>query len=153
MVLQKTLDGNSTTIGKDVLIAIQPRWADEILSGNKKWEYRRTTIHADVGSRMILYASGNVHAIVGEAIIEKVLNEPVDLLIKHTVKEVPETEADLKASFSGHEIGHAIKVKDPFRYKMPFTLTMIRQQIPRFNPPQSFYYIRSGNPLLEILRH
>ena len=87
---------------------------------------------------MILYASGDMHAIVGEAIIEKILNEPIDLLIKHTIKEVPETEENLRKSFAGHVIGHAIKVRNPLRYETPLTLATIRSQIPQFNPPRDF---------------
>jgi len=148
---QKTLDGSKTTTKKGILIAIKPIWADEILSGNKKWEYRRVTMNVVPGERVLFYASGNVHAIVGEAVIEKVLNEPVNLLIEHTVNEVPESADQLRESFAGREIGHAIKIRDPVRYETPLTLAFIRQQLPRFIPPQGFYYIKEGNKLLEIL--
>lgn len=148
---QKTLDGLRLTTKKAIMIAIQPLWADEILSGNKKWEYRRVTMNVIPGDRLLLYASGNIHAIVGEAVIEKVLNEPVSLLIEHTKDEVLEKEEHLRKSFAGHEVGHAIKIRAPLRYETPLTLVFIRQHVPNFVPPQSFYYVKEGNPLLEIL--
>ena len=134
-----------------VLISILPKWADQILSGAKKWEYRRVAINAEKGSKLILYASGKLHAIVGEATIEKVLIEPVDLLIQHTAKEVPETPDELKKTFAGKKIGCAIKVKDPIRYSTPLSLSMIRKEIPNFKPPQSFYYLSDDAPLMYLL--
>ena len=134
-----------------ILISILPKWADQILSGTKKWEYRRVAINAEKGSKLILYASGKLHAIVGEATIEKVLIEPVDLLIQHTAKEVPETPDELKKSFTGKKIGCAIKVKDPIRYSTPLSLSMIHEEIPNFKPPQSFYYLSDDAPLMHLL--
>jgi predicted transcriptional regulator len=134
-----------------VLISILPKWADQILSGTKKWEYRRVVINAEKGSKLILYASGKLHAIVGEATIEKVLIGSVDLLIQHTAKEVLETSDELKKAFAGKKIGCAIKVEDPIRYSTPLSLSMIRKEIPNFKPPQSFYYILDDSPLMRLL--
>ncbi len=150
-MVQKTLKGDRVTERRNMLMAIQPRWADAILSGEKKWEYRRVTMNIKPGARLFLYATGELHAIVGEVVIEKILNEPIDALIEHTMREVLETPEHLREAFAGHEIGHALKVKNPIRYKMPFTLAAIREQIPRFVPPQGFYYVTEENPLLSIL--
>ena len=79
------------------------------------------------------------------------LIEPVDLLIQHTAKEVPETPDELKKTFAGKKIGCAIKVKDPIRYSTPLSLSMIRKEIPNFKPPQSFYYLSDGAPLMYLL--
>lgn len=148
---QRTLDGTKTP-RRNVVVSIQPEWANQILSGNKQWEYRRTTVNANRGSRLILYASGGLHAIVGEATIERVLNEPLEALIAHTTKEVPETPDDIRKSFAGRKIGHAIKIRNPVRYESPFTLSKIRERIPRFMPPQSFYYVPEDSALIKLLR-
>jgi predicted transcriptional regulator len=108
-------------------------------------------INAEKGSKLILYASGKLHAIVGEATIEKVLIGPVDLLIQHTAKEVPETPDELKKAFVGKKVGCAIKVKDPIKYSTPLSLSMIRKEIPNFKPPQSFYYLSDNAPLMRFL--
>ncbi len=148
----RSIFGEESGPKNNVLLAIKPHWADAILSGDKKWEYRRVTINAEPGAKLFLYASGNVHAIVGEVTINKILNGPIESLIKHTVREVPETEEDLRKSFEGHMIGHAIKVINPTRFKTPITLATLRRKIPQFVPPQGFYYIRNGSPLFELLR-
>ena len=148
---QQTLSRAKSGLRYNLLIAIKPKWAEQILNGNKKWEYRRVAVHAEEGSKLILYASGPLHAIVGEATIEKVLIEPIDLLIQHTVKEVPETAEELRRYFEGKKIGCAIKVANPIRYANQITLEDIRKEIPDFKPPQSFYYVLDGTPLMKAL--
>ena len=134
-----------------MLLSLKPRWAEEILLGSKKWEYRRVTMHIKPGARMLFYASKNVHAIVGEALIETILNEPLDILVEHTINDVLEDKEDLKKYFIGHSIGHAIKIKCQIRYEKPLTLSNIREYIPKFMPPQGFYYLKDDNPLLKLL--
>ncbi|MCL4375844.1 hypothetical protein M1394_03535 [Candidatus Marsarchaeota archaeon] len=56
-------------------------------------------INSEPGAKSFLYASGNVHVIVWEATIDKILNEPIEPLIKHTVSEALETEDDLRKLF------------------------------------------------------
>jgi len=147
----KQTNKTKNNLRHDVLISILPKWADQIFSGAKKWEYRRVAINAEKGSKLILYASGRLHAIVGEATIEKVLIEPVDLLIQHTVKEVQETPDELREVFAGKKVGCAIKVKNPIRYTTPLSLSTIRKEIPNFRPPQSFYYISDNTLLIRLL--
>ncbi len=150
-MIQKTLENTKIKNRKVMLLALKPKWADEILSGNKRWEYRRVTMHVEPNARMLFYASGDIHAIVGEAIVDTVLNEPLDLLIQHTVDDVPEKEADLRRWFIGRNIGHAIKIKHPVRYEKPLTLDIIREHIYKFMPPQGFYYLKDEHPLLRLL--
>jgi predicted transcriptional regulator len=132
-------------------MSILPKWADQILSGNKKWEYRRILIKAQPESRIIYYASKGIHAIVGEATIDRVIYEPVESLIEQTANEVPEKPEELRRSFAGKELGCAIKIKNPLIYKRPITLHEIQNRIPRFRPPQSFCYIPDKSPLIQML--
>ena len=49
-----------------MLMSIRPKYAYQILSGAKKYELRRRLTFVPYGTRVIIYASGNVKAIVGE---------------------------------------------------------------------------------------
>ena len=151
-MVQMTIGGTKTTVKTNVLIAIRLEWAYQILSGNKRWEYRRISLKDGTGGRLLLYASGNMHAIVGEATIERIINEPVELLIEHTIKEVPETADDLRKSFAGRTTGCAIKLKYPIKYNVPITLQDIRNEIPGFMPPQGFYYVLDQDPLIGVIQ-
>jgi 5-formaminoimidazole-4-carboxamide-1-beta-D-ribofuranosyl 5'-monophosphate synthetase len=46
---QQILDKVKNISKHYVLISILPKWADQILSGAKKWEYRRVAINAEKG--------------------------------------------------------------------------------------------------------
>ena len=142
---------STTSTRRNVLISIFPKWADQILSGNKKWEYRKIRIKTQPESRIIFYASRGIHAIVGEATIDRVIYGPVESLIEQTANEVPEKPEELRRSFAGKEFGCAIKIKNPLIYKRPITLHEIRKRISRFRPPQSFCYISDKSPLIQML--
>ena len=150
-MIQTAIDSTKFTARTNVLIAIRPGWADQILSGNKKWEYRRVALRFGTAGKLILYASGELHAIIGEATIERIIVEPIEILIAHTVNEVPETAEDLRIAFAGREVGCAIKVRNPVKYNTQITLSEIRKQIPNFMPPQGFYYVTDESPLMRIL--
>ncbi len=136
---------------KLVLLSILPEWTDAILSGIKKWEYRRIPPKVEDGSRVILYASANRQAIVGEFTIKKILKEPIAILVKHTLQETPHNEEDISSYFSGLDIGSALEVTNPTKYSKDITLSEIREIIPSFIPPQSFRYLSSSDPKLAKL--
>ena len=124
------------------LLSILPRWAEAILNGEKKWEYRRVLPKVPVGAKIILYASEKVQAIVGEFVVEKILKEDVERLTIHTFQETPHNVDDIKSYFSNLKTGSAFRVCKIIRYDKPITLKEIRTAVPDFSPPQSFLYLR-----------
>lgn len=138
---------------KLILMSILPRWFNLIISGVKKWEYRKILIKAQPESRIIFYLSKDVHAIVGEAEIEKIIRGPVEYLIEQTINESQEKPEDMKKSFAGKQFGSAIKLKNLLIYKKPISLQEIQRKIPNFRPPQSFYYISKDSPLIQMLKN
>ena len=141
---------------KTVLLSILPQWAEAILNGKKKWEYRRVSPkNINKGSRIVLYATRNQQEIVGEFMVGVVLREPVLALIKHTLPKTPHTKEEIRFYFSGLRIGYALEVKKYRKYKKPIPLTEIKKRIPFFTPPQNFLYLRENDPrhkaLLELL--
>ncbi len=127
-----------------ILLNIQPNFADYIIDGTKKWEYRRRAPKIKEDTRMLLYASGNVQAIVGECLVTEVLHMPLESLIERTIHETPSTREGLSSYFSGIYICSALRLKEPKKYEKPITLSEIIDKFPGFVPPQSFYYLRSG---------
>lgn len=142
-------------MSKTILLSIHPQWAEAILNGTKKWEYRRISPKLCEGFRVVLYASGKSHAIVGEFIVEKLLKEPLNKLIEHTLHETPHDKKGFWSYFSSLKIGSALKVSYPIAYQNPIPLNEIRKIIPEFIPPQNFIYLTEDNPktkkILDIL--
>lgn len=136
---------------KVVLLSISSEMAEHILSGRKRWEYRRVSPKDRVGSRVILYASGHRKEIVGEFLMTKILREPLDLLIQHTLRETPHREEQIRAYFAGLQIGSALKVENPERYSTPISLKEIREKAANFIPPQNFRYLRADDMKLKAI--
>ena len=139
-----------------ILLSILPEWVEAILTGKKKWEYRKVIPRKiQTGSRVILYASRKERKIVGEFIVGVILKEPVKNLVELTIHETPHTKEEIYSYFSNSEFGYALEVREYKKYKEPIPLTEIRKRIPSFNPPQNFLYLREDDPkyrlLLELL--
>jgi len=130
-----------------VLLTIHQEWANAILDGTKNWEYRRIPPKTQNGSRVVMYATG-CQAIIGEFIISGILKEPLDRLIAHTVKETPHNVDDIYSYFSGLEIGSALRVSHPRRYRNSIPFKRIKEEVPGFVPPQSFRYLKSEERVL-----
>ena len=64
---------------KNIILPIAPQYIEKILSGEKKYEYRKRLCKNNI-SRMYLYATAPVKGIVGEAeVIGKLEKNPKDL--------------------------------------------------------------------------
>lgn len=64
---------------KNIILPIAPQYIEKILSGEKKYEYRKKLCKYNI-SRIYLYATAPVKGIVGEAeVIEKLEENPEDL--------------------------------------------------------------------------
>ena len=126
-----------------ILLNIQPRFAESILNGTKKWEYRKMAPKINEETKMLLYASGDVRAVVGECLVTEVIRLPLDELIERTIYESNSTKEGLLSYFSNATIGSALHLKDPKTYKDPINLSEIVKLVSDFIPPQNFYYLRS----------
>jgi len=125
---------------KAVLLAIKPKYADLILVGSKRVEFRRVWAARDV-HRIALYSSAPVRKIVGLAEIENVLIASPSSLWKTCVeKSGGLTRRELRAYFAGKTKGFAVLLKGVTpapEYVNPSEI------INDFKPPQSFRYLKA----------
>lgn len=127
-------------LAPNVLLSIKPEWADAILGGEKRYEYRKVAPTEGPPMRVVLYASAPVKAAVGVAWSYRVLrDQPVDELIEATVYHTPHTAQDVREYFGDAETGSAIRIGAYRRFD---------QLIPReelvskgLTPSQNFRYI------------
>ena len=67
-----------------ILISINPEYVNEILSGRKKYEYRKVKAKKDNVDKMIIYATAPVMKVVAEIEILKILEDSPDLIWENT---------------------------------------------------------------------
>ena len=101
------------------LLSIKPEFVNEILTGRKKYEYRKRIFKQDIEA-VVIYASMPVGKIVGEYSGISFEN--------------------YKKYFEGKEEAYAICIKDLKIYKKPINPY---EQFPGFMPPQSYRYIKN----------
>lgn len=123
-----------------VLIAIKPKFANKILTGTKKYEFRKTAFSKDV-DKAIVYASSPISKIIGEFTIDKILSgSPVEIW-QETKDYAGISEAYFQNYFKNKTISYAIKIKSYCRYKKPIDLEEIGLQY----APQSFVYLKNSS--------
>jgi predicted transcriptional regulator len=119
-----------------MLLSIKPKYVKVIFEGRKSYEFRKSKPKKDV-DQIIFYASSPQKEVVGEAIIEEIL--------EGTPKEIWEiaksasgiTKRDFLAYYKGKEKAFAYKLKDVVIYNVPRKLSSYGI----IQAPQSFIYV------------
>ncbi len=121
-----------------VILSIKPEYAERILNGQKKFEFRKCIFKNEKVDTVIIYATMPVGKVVGEFKIGDILSLAPQELWTSTKKYAGISRQFFDEYFSDREKGFAIGVEAPLRYKVPLNLTDI---IPGATPPQSFRYV------------
>ena len=135
------------------LISIRPQYAYQIFRGVKKFELRRN-VGPDIpeGSVMIVYASGNVKAIVGEFRVVRVIAGSAEHVWREVMKHPsPGVGSDAWPYIRGAERALALEVGSPTLYPRRVTLEELRRIIPGWMPPLSYKVLREGDPVYELV--
>lgn len=119
-----------------VLFSIRPIYADKILSGEKRFEFRTVRCQRFV-DRMIIYASAPVFRIVGEIAIRRIIQAPPNIMWVETQYGAGISKADFDAYFLDRTIAVAYQLEVPARYSSPVSLSSVGIE----RPPQSFQYL------------
>lgn len=118
--------------GRIVLMSIKPVYADRILSGEKKFEFRRQCFGADV-KRVEIYSSYPVQRIVGYFTVKAIYRDTPER-IWDLCKEFAGIDlASYIAYFNDRNIAYAIAIGAVRAYPVPRRLSV--------RPPQSYCYI------------
>lgn len=136
---------NRNTAIKDkpiVLLSIDKKWADEILTGHKVYEYRRQSPSLEPPYIVLLYATSDTSAIVGTFKTQNVIEDSINNLIKQTIKYTPHKSEEIQLYFEGKETGSAIQVNSFIKYDDPVTLEKLQSIDEEFSVPQNFRYLR-----------
>lgn len=121
---------------KKILISINPEHVQNIISGVKKYEYRRVAAKQDISS-IIIYETTPIKKIVAEAEIVEVLMLTPEQLWAQTKEESGITKEFFDKYFDGREVAYAYKLGEIKVYEQPKTLLDFGIKA----APQSFVYV------------
>lgn len=121
-----------------ILLSIKPEYAEKILNGTKRFEYRRALYRNKDVRAVVIYATKPVGKVVGEFEVGGLLSDDPESLWASTKKHSGITKQFFMSYFENREMAFAIKVANPIRYDEPRPLSDLVGSSPA---PQSFMYL------------
>ncbi|MCO7544674.1 ASCH domain-containing protein [Stutzerimonas nitrititolerans] len=131
-----------------VLLSIKPEYAEKILQGKKKYEFRKAIFKNPNVKTIVIYATMPVGKIVGEFDFDEVLTDSPSAIWSETRNFSGISKSFFNSYFSGRKTAHAIKVREVRRYEKPLPLTNL---VPSGSAPQSYRYLYDLSPHHEVL--
>lgn len=119
------------------LLSIKPEYAEKILLGVKKYEFRKAIFKKDVDT-VVIYATKPIGMVIGEFKVDEILIDQPRKLWDKTKKYSGISQIFFDQYFDGRSQAYAIQIKNPFRYHKPYDL---KKFLPKGIAPQSFCYI------------
>ncbi len=122
----------------NVLLSVKPKYAEKIVEGKKKYEFRRAIFQKQNIEKVYIYSSSPVSKIVAAFKIKKILKDSPEKIWTLCQKYAGISKKDFFAYFKNSEMAFAIEIGyvDSFKEHIdPFKI------IENFKPPQSFYYL------------
>ena len=119
-----------------ILISIKPQFADLILSGEKKFEFRKSLAQKDIDS-LVIYASSPIRRVIGEVKVKDTLSCSPNTLWRKTYKNAGISKSFFDKYFYGKEIANAYVLGKPKRFKRFKLLTDYSIK----TAPQSYIYL------------
>lgn len=130
-----------------VLLSIKPEYVEQILNGNKRFEYRKRIFKKEVES-VIIYCTMPIGKIVGEFTIETIIMDTPEAIWTQTQHYSGISEDFFRDYFSDREEAYAIKIREFREYETPIYPQDVFKD---FVPPQSYRYIEDfDSELLKI---
>lgn len=119
-----------------ILLSINPEHVENIMNGNKIYEFRKKACKRHV-DKIIIYSTTPVMMVVGEADVEDVLIDNPEKIWKITKSKSGIKKSFFDQYFKNREQAVAYKLKNIIRYEQPKKLIEIGVR----KAPQSFQYI------------
>ena len=127
----------------DVLLSIRPRFAESILRGDKRYEFRRSIFKDPDVERIYIYSTSPVMRIVGYFTVRGIFEGSPESLWSDFHAHAGIDEQDFFEYFSDRERGFAIGIGDVHAFPEPVDPN---EAIPGFRAPQNFMYLPAGVP-------
>ena len=120
-----------------ILMPINPKYVDKILSGKKKYEYRKIKSKRNNVDRMIIYSTSPIMKVVAEVVIENIIEESPEVLWKMTKRKSGISKKFYSKYYKNKKNAVAYELGEIKKYEIPKSLNEIGINY----VPQSFIYI------------
>ena len=125
-----------------ILLSVKPEYAERILDGSKRHEYRKRISRAPV-NKIIIYATVPVMKVVGEVQVVGVLSGSPTSLWEQTKTSAGISRAKYRSYFRACKSAYAYQLGEVLAYTEQKSLA----DYGITHPPQSFIYINEDDEL------
>lgn len=119
-----------------ILLSIHPKFVDKIMSGEKKFEFRRVIAKRNP-NKIIIYSTSPVCKVIGEAEVEDIIIDNPEKVWKETKKFSGVEKEFYVEYFDNRDLAVAYKLKNVIKYISPIDLKDFGIKV----APQSFVYV------------
>ena len=121
-----------------VILSIKPEYANKILDGTKKFEFRKASFSADRVDVVLIYATKPVGKVIGEFTVECVHIDKPSKIWQKTRAQAGINKSFFDEYYRDRDVAVAIEVNKVQRYETPMELDDLG---PGMTAPQSFRYL------------
>lgn len=122
----------------NVLISIKPKYIKEIISGKKKYEYRKSIFRKNV-EKVYIYSTSPKQRIIGYFKYKGYLEGTPGQIWEITKKFSGIDIKSYNKYFDKSPCAYAIKIEQVYLFKTPINPKM---KFEKFFPPQSYKYLK-----------
>lgn len=120
-----------------ILMPINPEYVDEILSGKKKYEYRKIKAKRSNIDKMIIYSTSPIMKVVAEVVIKNIIEASPEALWEMTKHKSGITKEFYNKYYKDKKNAVAYELGEIKKYEIPKSLNEIGIDY----VPQSFVYL------------
>ena len=120
-----------------IILSIHPSHIEKILSGEKRYEYRKL-IPTDI-RYIVVYATAPIKMIVALIKIDSILKGTPESVWEKTKKHAGVSKDFFMLNFTDHQDSYAIKFKAGFKLETPKSLMCLDNNV---SAPQSYTYLK-----------
>ena len=124
----------------DVLLSIKPKFAESIINGRKKYEFRKNAFSQKNIDRVYIYSTTPIKKIVGIVRINNIIEDTPSNLWQQLKDDAGISEEEFFDYFKNRVVGFAFEIVEVEKFDKPLDPKIL---FPNFVPPQSFYYLKS----------
>lgn len=145
-----SLDKNNIING--LMMSIQPKYMNRIMNGDKVIELRKKFNHKWTERRITLYSTSPNKAIIGYAVIQKVISNTPEKIWAQYGEELGCSQLEFKEYTGNLDKVFAIKLTNVTPYKSPIFLSQLSNFLSAdLTPPQSYLTLKENTNWLNAI--
>lgn len=121
----------------DIMLSIKPEFIDKIMTGEKRFEYRRM-LPTNPVENVIMYSTYPVSKVVGMFSVKRIISTSPDKLWAITKDKSGISKEYFDRYFKDKLFAHAFEIETVYPYNTPIDVSLFLES---GKPPQSFCYI------------